>query len=331
MPVSDAPVKKMMGMKNWTVTFIFLFCRGKRTPPPNFSVKSFSPGKWVSPPSTSAKKVIFALSASSNRTPPKNWSTLDPSPRPKSTSPTMHGFMMPFWRFLSPTGTHTLASPALRVSDVKCSSENFTERSVIRMSPAPPIGGRAPSSNVTRNGGGVNEESSCGVCANAGAASASVRAAPRVVRRIVVNFTRDLPQTSALVRTRQYTSATWRDHESETAHLPEADPARDRGDDLRRVKSHARLEYRVHLPNVPDRRRGISGDDHEIRLLADGKAADPGVSTEVLGAVQGADGDRFERREPRLDEQLRLALVGVAGNDAARPGRIRAGHEQAAR
>jgi len=60
-------------------------------------------------------------------------------------------------------------------------------------------------------------------------------------------------------------------------------------------------------------------------LLADGQAADLGVAAQILGAAQGANGNRFERREAGLDEQLDLALVGIAGDDAARTGFARVG------
>ena len=53
-------------------------------------------------------------------------------------------------------------------------------------------------------------------------------------------------------------------------------------------------------------------------------------ASEVTRAVQRGDADGLERREARLDQQFDLALIGVAGDDAASPGRIGAGDEHAA-
>ena len=58
--------------------------------------------------------------------------------------------------------------------------------------------------------------------------------------------------------------------------------------------------------------------------------SDPRVAAEILRAVQRADRDRFERRETGLDQQLDLPLIGEAGDDAARAGRIGAGDQRAA-
>jgi len=81
--------------------------------------------------------------------------------------------------------------------------------------------------------------------------------------------------------------------------------------------------------NVGDGRRRVAVDDHDVGLLADRERADPVVSPEVLGTVERADGDRFERRETGLDQELELALVRVTGDHAASTGRIGARDQEA--
>src|SRR4030095_3270138 len=68
----------------------------------------------------------------------------------------------------------------------------------------------------------------------------------------------------------------------------------------------------------------------EVGLLAGGKTSDARLAPEVTRAIQRRDADGLERREPRIDEQFNLSLVGEAGNDAARPGRIGPGDQQTA-
>ncbi len=121
---------------------------------------------------------------------------------------------------------------------------------------------------------------------------------------------------------------------SRVAHistLPEAGAPFDGFDELDRIEADPLLEDSLDVADIGNRRRRIAVDDDEIGLLSDGNRTNRGVTSEVRGAVQRADADRFERRESGLDEQLDLALIRVAGNDAAATGGIGAGNEPAAR
>src|SRR5262245_4723488 len=113
------------------------------------------------------------------------------------------------------------------------------------------------------------------------------------------------------------------------ATLPDSGFALDRCDQFRGVIADAPLEHRFHLANVADAGGRIAVDDDEIRLFADGEAADRLVAAEILRAVERRDRDRFERREARIDEQLDLPLIREARDHAAAAGRVGAGDQQA--
>ena len=76
--------------------------------------------------------------------------------------------------------------------------------------------------------------------------------------------------------------------------------------------------------------RGIALNHHEVGLLAHRNGADAIRPAEVRRPVQRADLDRLQRRQTALNEQLSLTLVGVAGDHAAGPRRVRARQEQPA-
>src|SRR5258708_34246407 len=65
-------------------------------------------------------------------------------------------------------------------------------------------------------------------------------------------------------------------------------------------------------------------------LLAWGDRPDARGPSQIGGAVQRTDTDRLHRCETFLDEQLELALVGVAGDDPAAARRIGPRDQQAA-
>src|SRR6266540_6237454 len=93
--------------------------------------------------------------------------------------------------------------------------------------------------------------------------------------------------------------------------LPEPHFSLDRLNQLRRIESHALLEHHLDVPDIADVRRRIAGEDHEVRLFADGNRTDLGLSSQISGAVQSANGDRFERSKSRFEQQFELSLVGV--------------------
>src|ERR1041384_6544061 len=103
----------------------------------------------------------------------------------------------------------------------------------------------------------------------------------------------------------------------------------DRGEQLLGVEADAVLEHDLDVLDVLDPGRRIALDHDEVGVLADRDAADPVLAAEVDRAVERRDLDRLDRREPGLDEELDLALVAEAGDDAAVAGRVRAGDQEA--
>src|SRR5947208_8760659 len=59
----------------------------------------------------------------------------------------------------------------------------------------------------------------------------------------------------------------------------------DRINQLERVEAHAILEHGLDPADIRDRRRRVSVDDHQIRLLADGDRADARVAAKISRAV----------------------------------------------
>src|SRR6185437_14640715 len=84
---------------------------------------------------------------------------------------------------------------------------------------------------------------------------------------------------------------------------PQPDFPSDGGGQLFRIVAYALSEHGVDLAHVGNRRRGITGDDRQIRLFADGDRADLLIAPEVRRAVEGADPDGLERRETRFHQQ----------------------------
>ena len=75
---------------------------------------------------------------------------------------------------------------------------------------------------------------------------------------------------------------------------------------------------------------GLPLHDHQVGILARRDRADAVGEPEIGRAVQRPDADRFDRCEAGLDQQLELALVAEARDDAAVAGRIGPGDQQAA-
>src|SRR5262245_20213838 len=99
---------------------------------------------------------------------------------------------------------------------------------------------------------------------------------------------------------------------------------------LRRVVTHSVLEDELDVLDVGDASGRIALQDDEVRALADRNRADAACLTEVGGAVERRDPDRFDRRKPGFDQQLDLALVTVARDVSVEANGIRAGEEQPA-
>src|SRR6266576_2299460 len=105
--------------------------------------------------------------------------------------------------------------------------------------------------------------------------------------------------------------------------LEESDLPSDRLDQLARVIAHSLFEHQRDVRDIGNAGRGITVDYHEVGLLVHPNGADAICSAEVRRAVQRADLDCLERRQAALDEQLGLALVGVAGDHATAARRVR--------
>ena len=75
---------------------------------------------------------------------------------------------------------------------------------------------------------------------------------------------------------------------------------------------------------------GVAFDDDEVGVFAGGDGADVACAAEVGGAVEGGDLDGFDGGEAGVDEELDLALVAEAGEDAAVAGGVGAGEQEAA-
>src|SRR3954463_2785689 len=103
-----------------------------------------------------------------------------------------------------------------------------------------------------------------------------------------------------------------------------------RCEELLGVEADTALEYDFHVLHVVDAGTRVAANYDEVRTLAHGDAADPVCLSQVLRAIQRGHLDGFEGGEPRVDEQLELALVGIAGHHAAVARGIRAGEEQSA-
>ena len=100
--------------------------------------------------------------------------------------------------------------------------------------------------------------------------------------------------------------------------LPETDSLADGVDELCRIEADALLEHRLDVADVGDRSRpGLPLMTTRSACLPTAMDADPRFAAEILRAVERRDLDRFERREAGLDQQLDLALIRIAGNDAA--------------
>src|SRR5262245_16187667 len=104
--------------------------------------------------------------------------------------------------------------------------------------------------------------------------------------------------------------------------LPESDPPSDGLDQLRRIVADTLLEDCLDFADVSDLRGRVARQHDQVRLLPDRDRADLLCAAQVGRAVQGADLDRLERREPALDQQLDRALVRVAGNDPTAARRV---------
>src|SRR5258706_9504245 len=112
--------------------------------------------------------------------------------------------------------------------------------------------------------------------------------------------------------------------------LEEADFASHRFDQLRWVVPDPLLEHHLHISYIADARRRITRDYHEICVLSHFDRPGATGAPEKCRAVQCADADRLERCEAALDEQLKLVLVRVAGDDSAGTGGVRAREQQSA-
>ena len=80
---------------------------------------------------------------------------------------------------------------------------------------------------------------------------------------------------------------------------------------LRRIEPYSSTKYDLRISNVGRRPYRVAGDDDEVRLHTRLNRANPLVEAEDLGAVRRHDLNRLLWREPRLDQQLVVALVAV--------------------
>src|SRR4051812_8901817 len=93
--------------------------------------------------------------------------------------------------------------------------------------------------------------------------------------------------------------------------LPKADLSFDGLSQFRRVKPHSAPEHDLRISYVPRGSHQVPADDRQIRLHTGLNRADPFVEAENLRPVRRHDLNGLFWREPRLDEQLVVALVTV--------------------
>src|SRR5438477_12315346 len=93
---------------------------------------------------------------------------------------------------------------------------------------------------------------------------------------------------------------------------PDAHQAADRFGKLLRVVPDAVLEDDFDLLDIVDVFRRVALHHHQVGRLARRDAADLLLLAEEDGAVPGSDLQCLERHEPRIDQQLDLALIAVA-------------------
>jgi len=113
--------------------------------------------------------------------------------------------------------------------------------------------------------------------------------------------------------------------------LSDPDAAAHRLDELRRVEPDALLEHQLDVLDVGDGLRGIALHHDQIGPLARGHRADLPLLAEEARAVPAGDGDRLDRAEPCLDQELHLALIPEPGQNSAVAGGVRPGEQQPSR
>ena len=104
---------------------------------------------------------------------------------------------------------------------------------------------------------------------------------------------------------------------ADTLALSQADQALYRLGQLDRIESQAVFEYQLHVLDVLDVLRWVTGDDHEIGRHARCDRADAAVFSQVDRAVLRRDVNGLDVRETGLNQELQPALVTESRQDTA--------------
>src|SRR6185369_2590081 len=110
-------------------------------------------------------------------------------------------------------------------------------------------------------------------------------------------------------------------------HSPAAHHASHRFDQFRGIVSNAVFKYDLHVFNRRNVLGKVAPNHNHVGLLAGFDRSDTPQIAEILGSVVSGDMDRLDGGKTGLNQQLDLALVAEAGDDASDSSRIEPGEQ----